>query len=284
MSCQPSSLVSVCIPVFNCESFISQTIQSVLDQTYTNLELIILDNASTDLTGEIVQQFKDSRIRYLRNETNIGMMGNWNKALDEAKGKYIKILPADDLIYPNCLETQVSAIEDKKYPNIALVCCKRDIINVEGRKMLARSFTGVRGFIPGKKAVKKIVRSGTNRLGEPGAILFRSDLLSHDPQMRFSNQFPYVIDLSLWIKLLSKGDLYVIQKSLCGFRVSPQSESVNSRHFHRDDFSSYIKSLDRKRFGLNSFDIQTGVMFSMFLEIMRRLFYKASKIFKLLRG
>lgn len=272
-------LVSVCIPVYNCESFIAETIRSVLQQTSVDFELVIIDNASTDKTAEIVTGFSDARIRYLRNDQNIGMMGNWNKCLDEAKGEFIKLLPADDLIYPTCLEEQVKVISESS--TVALVCCGRDIIDVAGKKLIRRSFSGLNGFVSGAEAVRRIIRSGTNRLGEPGAILFRRELISRTN--RFSDQYPYVIDLGLWIKLLGMGDLYVIQKSLCAFRVSPQSESVNSRHFHRDDFSKFIRSMDRQLYNLSSFDIFWGICKSSLLEIMRRFFYKLTRIYNFIK-
>jgi glycosyltransferase involved in cell wall biosynthesis len=269
-------LVSVCIPVYNCESFIGQAIQSVLDQTYQNFELLIIDNASTDKTCEVIESFHDPRIKYLKNTGNLGMMANWNRVLVESTGRYIKLLPADDLIYANCIENQVSAFEQADFPNIALVCCSRDIIDINGKILITRSYSGGKGFIQGARAVRQIVKSGTNKLGEPGAILFRKDLLAD--HLRFSNQFPYVIDLSLWIKLLTKGDLFVIQERLCAFRVSPQSESVNSRHSHRDDFSKYIKTLDKKTYDLSKLDIFIGLFNSMLLEYLRRVFYILTKV------
>ena len=276
---KPKPLISVCIPVFNCEKFIDQTIRSVLQQSFQDFELLIIDNASTDKTIEIIKGFSDARIRCIRNERNLGMMGNWNKCLDEATGDYLKILPADDLIYPTCLEEQVAVFQNHR--NVALTCCSRDIIDIAGKALIRRSFAGVEGLISGSQAVRKIVRSGTNRLGEPGAILFKRSLIS--AVNHFSDQYPYVIDLGLWIKLLAQGDLFVIQKPLCAFRVSPQSESVNSRHFHRDDFSRYIRSLDKRLYDLSAFDIFWGVCKSSLLEIMRRFFYKLTRVYKLFR-
>ena len=271
--------VSVCIPVYNCEAYLANTIRSVLAQTLTDFELVIIDNASTDHTAEVIRSFDDLRIRNLRNDQNLGMMGNWNRCLAEAKGDFIKLLPADDLIYPTCLERQVSACT--LHPSVSLVCCSRDIIDVHGKKLIKRSFTGLNGLVRGVEAVKRIVRSGTNRLGEPGAILFRRDLLGQE--RRFSDRYPYVIDLGLWIQLLGLGDLFVIQESLCAFRVSPQSESVNSRHFHRDDFSKFIRSMDRQTFELTSFDIACGVVNSSLLEFMRRVFYKLTRVLDLIK-
>src|SRR5450830_1172162 len=135
-------LVSVCIPVHNGASFIRRTIESVLDQSYKNIELIVLDNASTDRTKEIVSSFRDDRIRFILNSENIGLQRNWNKALVEAKGDYIKLLPADDLIYMNCIERQVEVFQEFALENIALVCSGRDIIDSAGKMIVSRKFYG----------------------------------------------------------------------------------------------------------------------------------------------
>jgi glycosyltransferase involved in cell wall biosynthesis len=81
--------VSVCIPVYNCEAYLANTIRSVLAQSLTDFELVIIDNASTDRTAEIISGFEDPRLRSLRNEKNLGMMGNWNRCLEEARGEFI---------------------------------------------------------------------------------------------------------------------------------------------------------------------------------------------------
>lgn len=277
-----SPLVSVCIPVYNGALFIGRTIESVLGQSYQNIELIILDNASTDQTQEIVAAYQDERIRYIRNSENIGLQRNWNKALVEAKGDYIKLLPADDLIYSDCVERQVDAYLSRAEDNIVLVCCGRDIIDADGKVIFTRTFYEANGTVNGNVSVKKIVRSGTNRLGEPGAILFRRDLIAKTGN--FSDEFPYVIDLGLWIKMLSYGNLFVIRDSLCAFRVSSQSESVNTRHSHSHDFSSFIHSLDKNGYDLTSLDILFGDVNSFVLEILRRLFYRLSKVISLFYG
>lgn len=282
MNNQQPSLVSICIPVYNGASFIEKTIESVLDQSYRNIELVILDNASIDRTKEIVASYKDSRIRYILNPHNIEMRANWNKALVEAKGDFVKLLPADDLIYRNCVERQVEVFQEFASENIALVCSGRDIIDSAGKMIVSRKFYGVNGVVPGKTAVKKIVRSGTNRLGEPGAILFRQDLLIKTGD--FIADFPYVIDLNLWVKMLLYGNLYVIPESLCAFRVSLQSASVNTRHLHSHDFSGFIKSLDANFYNLTSFDVFIGKINCFILEILRRLFYRFSKFIGIFYG
>lgn len=98
--------VSILIPVFNREGYITECIQSALDQSYTDFEIVVVDNASTDGTWEICQKFvaMDHRVRIFRNETNIGPVKNWKRCFDEAVGEYGKILFSDDLMTYDYLE------------------------------------------------------------------------------------------------------------------------------------------------------------------------------------
>ena len=89
-------LVSIIMPSYNTAPYIRETIQSVLDQTYQNWELIIVDDCSTDNTDEVVASIKDKRIRYLKNEKNSGAAVSRNRSLSEAKGRWIAFLDSDD--------------------------------------------------------------------------------------------------------------------------------------------------------------------------------------------
>jgi len=99
-------LVSILIPVYNREHIIAETLESALAQTYKNIEVIVVDNASTDNTWKIVQDFaeKDNRIKAFRNESNLGPVRNWLRCVEEASGEYGKILWSDDLIASDFLE------------------------------------------------------------------------------------------------------------------------------------------------------------------------------------
>ena len=108
-------LVSIIMPTYNCARFIRESIDSVLAQTYTNWELIIVDDSSTDNTAEMVANFNDPRIHYLRNEQNEGAALTRNKALRAAKGRYIAFLDSDDLWHPDKLERQIAFMEQNGY-------------------------------------------------------------------------------------------------------------------------------------------------------------------------
>lgn len=108
-------LVSIIMPSWNTASFITKSIQSVLNQTYTNWELLIVDDCSTDNTDEVVASFHDERIIYLHNERNTGAALTRNKAMREAQGEWIAFLDSDDLWMPDKLEHQIKFMKDNGY-------------------------------------------------------------------------------------------------------------------------------------------------------------------------
>jgi glycosyltransferase involved in cell wall biosynthesis len=103
---------SVCIPNFNYGGYIAETVQSVLDQTFQDFEIIIVDNASTDNSWDVIRQLekKDTRIRIFRNNANIGFAPNLQRATEKATGKFINLLSSDDIMYANALETYYNVI------------------------------------------------------------------------------------------------------------------------------------------------------------------------------
>lgn len=108
-------LVSIIMPSWNTDRFIAETIQSVLDQTYTNWELLIVDDCSTDNTDVVVSSFKDDRIQYFHNKKNSGAALTRNKALREARGEWIAFLDSDDLWSPEKLEHQLKFMKENDY-------------------------------------------------------------------------------------------------------------------------------------------------------------------------
>jgi len=108
-------LVSIIMPSWNTDKFIGESIQCVIDQTYQNWELLIVDDCSTDKTDEVVASFKDDRIKYFKNEKNSGAANTRNRAMREAKGEWIAFLDADDLWMPEKLEKQVHFMKSNGY-------------------------------------------------------------------------------------------------------------------------------------------------------------------------
>jgi glycosyltransferase involved in cell wall biosynthesis len=115
-------LVTVGLPVFNGENFLGQAIESVLSQTFTDFELVIGDNASTDSTEEVCRSYNDTRIRYIRNSRNIGGAPNYNLVFNESRSPFFKWLAHDDLMEPTFLEKTVPVLE--KNSDLSIVHCR----------------------------------------------------------------------------------------------------------------------------------------------------------------
>jgi glycosyltransferase involved in cell wall biosynthesis len=248
--------VSVCIPVFNTERFIATAIKSALAQTFTDFELVVVDNASTDATSRIIEGFADPRMRFFRNAANIGPAANFNRAVSLARGRYLKVLCADDVLYPDCLEKQVAVFEGDVRREIALVSSARDIIDGRGKHWLRRRFPGGGGRISSPAAVRKTVRSGTNIFGEPAAVLVRTAAVK--AAGAFDPRFGFCLDLDLWCRLLQDGDLHMLDDALCGFRISNQSWSAALAAHQQQEFSQFIAELSRRGVPLSSVDRALG--------------------------
>ncbi len=121
--------VSVIMPVYNAEKYVSQAIESTLNQTFRRFELLMIDDASTDNSLKIMRLYQDSRIKILENDKNLGVVATRNRGIRAAQGKYIAIMDADDLMKPQRLEKQVDIL--CKYPEIGLVSSSAEIINAK---------------------------------------------------------------------------------------------------------------------------------------------------------
>lgn len=217
--------ITVALPVYNGEQYIAIAIKSVLTQTFSDFELLILDNCSTDHTLEIIRTFSDPRIRLIVNPENLGMIGNWNLAVSLATGKYIKILSHDDLLAPSCLAEQIDGF--LKYPsqNIGIVTCKKRIINESGAVVMPGfGLFGLTRIINGRRAIKKSIRAGRNIIGEPSVVLLDTKLLRSSGDFE---QPQFTPDIKMWFKILKQSNLLFVNKSLASYRISSTSTSTS---------------------------------------------------------
>ncbi len=218
---QYPELVTICIPVRNGEFFIQDAIDSCLNQTYKNYEILIVDNASTDATINIVTRFSSNKINLIRNPIDIGITANFNLCIEHARGKYIKFLCADDVLNSNCIERMFLAFE--MYPKASLVIAQRTIINNKGAIISKRKFSSNLDEIDGYKVINKCL-FGANFIGEPTAVMFRRN----DAQRGFSMKYRHLLDLEMWFHLLEKGTLVSIKEPLCSVRRHDQQMTVTS--------------------------------------------------------
>ncbi|MEO8627245.1 MAG: glycosyltransferase family 2 protein [Betaproteobacteria bacterium] len=206
-------LVSVCIPTYNYRHYLLEAVESALAQTQQNIEIVVVDNASTDGTIELLSELsaRDRRIRFVRNPTNLGMTANFNRCLELAEGKYIKFLCADDVLSAKCVERMADIAE--RHPEVSLVGCARYLFDDRKRVVGQRGYSRAPLVADGRKIIADCFFSG-NLIGEPTAVLFRND----DRARRFNLGYTQLLDLELWFRLLESGAFAFIPEALCGIR------------------------------------------------------------------
>jgi glycosyltransferase involved in cell wall biosynthesis len=265
--------VSVCIPTYRGAAHIAETIESALAQTFADFELVIVDDASPDETGQVVARYRDARLRYVRSEQNAGVEENWNRCLRFARGRYFKLLPHDDLIAPDCLARQVALLEADHEERLALVFCARRIIDSRSRALMTRRYPGRGGVIPARAAVRNCIRSGANLLGEPGGLLFRTALARRVGA--FDARLRLVTDLDYWVRLLLHGDAYYLPERLASFRVSHGAWSVAIGAAQAAEFLAFIAKVGANpAFGLSALDLARGRLLARLNTVAKLLFYR----------
>lgn len=228
-------IISICIPTYNYAKYIAQCIESVISQTYKDFEIIIVDNCSIDNTEEIVKSYilNCNKIKYFRNAENIGMAANWNRCLELASGEYVKILCADDLLMPQCIQKAMDVLNENK--NIVLLATSRLLVdeNLSSSKSLQYSNSSKLEY--GCNVIKKCLIHG-NQIGEPSSVVFK-----RESSLRgFSSKYAQLTDLEMWFYILEQGDFYFIQEDLCMFRQHKNQETklnIKSLKFADEEFS-----------------------------------------------
>ena len=198
-----NDLVSIIMPSYNTGRFIKETIESVLAQSYPTWELIIVDDCSTDNTDEVVNQYlSDERIRYIKNDTNSGAAVSRNRALREAKGKWIAFLDSDDLWEPEKLKKQIAFMEKNDYRFSYTNYIEID----EESSPNGKSVTGP----------KRITKHGMYNYCWMGCLTVMYDAdtvgLIQIADIKKNN------DYAMWLKVCKKADCYLLDETLARYR------------------------------------------------------------------
>ena len=206
-----NDLVSIIMPSYNTENYIAETIQSVISQTYQNWELIIVDDYSMDNTDAVVEKIKDSRIKYIKNEKNLGAALSRNRALREAKGRWIAFLDSDDLWKPNKLERQLCFMEEHDYH---FSYTNYEEIDEKSNK------TGICVTGP-----KKITQRGMLNYCWPGCltVMYEADEIGviQIEDIKKNN------DYAMWLKVCKKADCYLLEETLAEYRRGREGSISN---------------------------------------------------------
>lgn len=266
-------LVSIVVPTYDGGRFVAQAIRSAFGQTLTDLEVVVVDDASSDDTIDVVRRFTDPRLRILTSAANAGPGPTWNRGVRAARGRYVKVLCQDDVLAPTCVEREVDALAGDHAARTALVCVRRMIIDERRRVLMQRGFgRRVRGVVPGREAARLVVRSGSNPIGEPSAVLFRRDD-ALDAGL-FDEAAEYVIDLDLWLRLLALGALYVIAEPLAAFRISSGSWSAALADRQAQQYCDLVRRVGRDpRLDVPHRDVVIGCAKARVLNLGRRGLY-----------
>lgn len=243
-------LISVVLSAYNAEKYIYEAIESILNQTYTNFELIIINDGSSDNTEEVILSFKDPRIRYIKNKQNRGLIYSLNRGLSEAQGKYIARMDADDYSLPERFAKQVKFLEENS-----------DYIICGGQ---------IEAFGDIKRRVGKHIKPTTDK--ELKEYMFISSPFAHPTVMmrksvldlynlEYDKDFKDSEDYKLWVDLSDKGLFYNLEDVLLKYRIS-ESQITQRSNIQQQESARKVRRLYlSKRYPFLSIPLEINIEF-----------------------
>ena len=229
--------ISVCVPVYNGARYLEACFDSIRAQTFEDFEVVVVDDGSTDESPEIAAAAvaRDPRFRLFRNDANLGLVGNWNRAVSLACGDWIKFVFQDDLIRPRCLETMAEHLSD----DASLIACRRDFIFEAGVPddvktwyrgqvlRLERMHPVTRRLSPDDACELVLAHLCVNLFGEPTSVLLRRAVFERHGS--FDPHLVMACDLEYWNRIaVNEGAVYIAE-TLADFRVHDAAVSADNR-------------------------------------------------------
>ena len=224
--------ISVIMSVYNGEKFVRKCIESILNQTFTRFEFIIIDDGSTDNTKNIIKEYekKDERIILIENETNQGLTKNLNKALSIAKGEYIARMDADDISTKDRLQTEYEYL--KKHKEITVVSCIGQYIDENDNLEEVK-------YMPESNEEIVAMMHKVNPILHPG-VMFRKKKIEEIGN--YDERYKVVQDYNLWFRCMKEGyKFYNIQKILLYFRRDKSYNKRKSKKYRKVDIKVRIE-------------------------------------------
>lgn len=223
-----SPLVSVLIPIYNCERYLAECLDSIVAQDFGDFEILISDDGSTDHSLKLVKAYaaKDARIRWWQNPRHLGMASNHNACLRAARGELIKFVHADDkLLQPSVVTRMVKILEAD--PAVSLVASGAFIIDAQARVIRRENRFRHSGSWDGPAAAVRCLEQNGNLIGEPSRTLFRKAQAARG----FDERYQQTLDLEMWFHLLAQGRFVYLAEPLVGYRIHPgQATATHRRH------------------------------------------------------
>jgi glycosyltransferase involved in cell wall biosynthesis len=258
-------LVSVIVPVYNGKNHILEAIHSALSQELDgfSLEVLVFDNGSVDGTAEALEMVSDERLTVYHSKGTIPGPANWNRVSSLAKGDFIKLLPADDVLLKGCLQEQATTLS--RDASLALVASPRILISPKGRKLLRPlGALPIIGKKNGEDVRRLVVKKAANIIGETAGVMFsRPAFLETLP---WSDDKAYVIDLDFYLRALKFGDYFGLTTYGAKFRLSPNSWSAS---FAGKQSQHLISLLEEELLDLGLVDSRTSKLLRELLVRLR---------------
>ncbi len=242
-------LVSILIPTYNGEQFLSKAIQSALDQTYSNLEIIISDDGSTDETVKIAESFKDNcSIPYrIITHSNYGLVKNLNFCIQQAQGKYIKFIFQDDWLEPNCIEEMVNLAEQD--PEIGLVFSPRQVLidpdsksdltcksAYNGAINLHQKWSDLKPIQSGQDLLSNpnCLIGGLNKIGEPTTVLISKQVFEELGE--FDSTLQQLLDVDMWFRIMGRYKIAFVDKILSALLIHKKTTNSKLILFKKENY------------------------------------------------
>ncbi|MCX2740009.1 glycosyltransferase family 2 protein [Pontibacter anaerobius] len=223
------SKVTVLMPVYNAEKYIAEAIESILCQSLSDFEFLIVDDGSTDKSAEIIHSYTDSRIRFVQNQQNMGIAATLNKGIYLASASYIARMDADDISYPNRLLRQYTYLQ--QYPDCSLVGARTATISEAGRFLW-------KDDLPGECTYYNLTFFCS--IYHP-TVMFRKETVMEAGMYIL----PYAEDYELWCRLSRKNKLHVLPEVLLDYRLSSKSTSnqVKKEEYNQTELTQILNNL-----------------------------------------
>lgn len=217
-------LVSVVVPLYNGQQYVRESLDSILAQTYRATEVIVMDDASTDGSAEIVRSYRDDRLRYVRQPENRGIFGNINDGIERARGELVAIHHSDDVYHPEILTREVEFLD--AHPEVGAVFAIDTFIDGEGREWgrleLPQELRG-RQVLPYPVVLNGILRH-QNVFIRGGTSLIRRAV--YDEVGLFDDRYDLRADLDLWLRIARRSPIGLLEEHLVAYRYGHDNSSA----------------------------------------------------------
>ena len=241
------AVVSICVPTYNGVQYLSECISSIRSQTFTDFEVAICDDQSSDGTLDLARELAkgDERFRFISNRMRFGLVGNWNNCIQQARGEWIKFLFQDDTIAPTCIERLLAACQAHQKP---FSFCERDLIFEQGTSARTREWfldhrEKIRSawqrnpLIEPARAIRILARDAElNLVGEPTVTLIRKSVFTE--LGLFDQELIHTCDLEFWFRVMTNYGAVFIPEALAGFRV--HSQATTALNFGRRAYRAMV--------------------------------------------